>query len=218
MSYHNGQSLWFPVLSSHWIPFLIGISNWRCRLFILSSIKARTDALVLTLRDLVKAYGKEGNSEERIAAMESVIGDKAAKILQDCEEHLAHVGNNTQQFLWPFYKSHRAQLFRLLSVMELRSSSQDCSLEEAIRFLKQHEGSGGDWLITATMQNPGTPEEQRTPLVDLSWASDTWWKFMTGQSKREYLSRQSPAAALRDRRLFAAALGSQIGRSLCGGQ
>jgi TnpA family transposase len=146
--------------------------------------QARTDALVLTLRDLVKAYGKEGNSEERIAAMESVIGDKAAKILQDCEEHLAHVGNNTQQFLWPFYKSHRAQLFRLLSVMELRSSSQDCSLEEAIRFLKQHEGSRGDWLITATMQNPGTPEEQRTPLVDLSWASDTWWKFMTGQSKR----------------------------------
>src|SRR5260370_23599563 len=69
--------------------------------------QARTDALVLTLRDLVKAYGKEGTSEERIVAMESVIGDKAAKILQDCEEHLAHVGNNSQQFLWPFYKNHR---------------------------------------------------------------------------------------------------------------
>jgi len=146
--------------------------------------QARTDALVLTLRDLVKVYGKEGNSEERLAAMESVIGDKATKILQDCEEHLAHVGNNTQQFLWPFYKSHRAQLFRLLSVMELRSSSQDRSLEEAICFLKQHEGSRGDWLTTATVQQPGTPEEQRIPLVDLSWASDTWWKFMTGQSKR----------------------------------
>ncbi len=101
--------------------------------------------------------------------MESVIGDKSAKILQDCEEHLAHVGNNSQQFLWPFYKSHRAQLFRLLSVMELRSSSQ----EEAIRFLKQHETSKVDWLITAMVQNPGTPEEQRIPLVDLSWASDT---------------------------------------------
>jgi hypothetical protein len=68
--------------------------------------------------------------------------------------------------------------------MEVRSSSQDRSLEEAIRFLKQHEGSRGDWLITATVQNPGTPEEQRIPLVDLSWASDAWWKFMTGQSKR----------------------------------
>ena len=68
--------------------------------------------------------------------------------------------------------------------MELRASHQDRSLEQAIRFLKQHETSKGDWLITATVQNPGTPEEQRIPLVDLSWASDTWWKFMTGQSKR----------------------------------
>ena len=70
---------------------------------------------MLTLRDLVTAYGKEGTSEERLAAMESVIGDRAAKILQDCEEHLAHMGNNYQPFLWPFYKGHRAQLFRLLS-------------------------------------------------------------------------------------------------------
>jgi Domain of unknown function (DUF4158) len=147
--------------------------------------QARTDALVLTLRDLVTAYGKEGTSEERLAAMESIIGGRAAKILQDCEEHLAHVGNNYQPFLWPFYKNHRAQLFRLLSVMEFRSSSQDRSLEEAIVFLKDHEGSRGDWLITATVQNPGTPEEQRLSLVDLSWASDTWWKFMTGRSKRE---------------------------------
>src|SRR6266516_3763391 len=147
--------------------------------------EARADALVLTLRDLVTAYGKEGTSEERLAAMESVIGDRAAKILQDCEEHLAHVGNNYQPFLWSYYKGHRAQLFRLLSAMEFRSSSQDRSLEEAIVFLKAHEGCRGDWVITATVQNPGTPEEQRLPLVDLSWASDTWWKFMTGQSKRE---------------------------------
>jgi len=166
--------------------------------------QARTDALVLTLHDLVKAYGKEGNSEERLAAMESVIGDKAANILQDCEEHLAHVGNNTQQFLWPFYKSHRAQLFRLLSVMEFRSSSQDRSLEEAICFLKQHEGSRGDWLITATVQLSGTPEELRLPLIDLSWASDTWWKFMTGQSKRS----TSPDKVLR--RHFEIAVFSQL--------
>ena len=48
----------------------------------------------------------------------------------------------------------------------------DKSMEEAIRFLKQHQNSKGDWLITATVQNPDTPEEQRIPLVDLCWASD----------------------------------------------
>jgi hypothetical protein len=69
------------------------------------------------LRDLVVAYRKEGTTDERLAAMDSVIGGKESEVLQSCEEHLAHMGNNYQQFLWPFYKNHRAQLFRLLSVM-----------------------------------------------------------------------------------------------------
>jgi len=146
--------------------------------------QARTDALVVTLRDLVVAYGKEGTTDVRMAAMDSVIDGKVAEVLQSCEEHLAHVGNNYQQFLWPFYKSHRAQLFRLLTVMTLRSSSQDASMEEAIHFLKQHEKSKGEWLITATVQNEGTPEEVHTPLLDLSWVPDAWWRLMTGQNKR----------------------------------
>jgi Domain of unknown function (DUF4158) len=56
--------------------------------------QARTDALVGTLRDLVVAYGKEGTTDERMAAMDSVIGDNAPLVLQSCEEHLAHMGNN----------------------------------------------------------------------------------------------------------------------------
>ncbi len=166
--------------------------------------QSRTDALVLTLRDLVVAYGKEGTTDERLAAMDSVIGGKESEVLQSCEEHLAHMGNNYQQFLWPFYKNHRAQLFRLLSVMQLLSSSQDKSMEEVVRFLKAHESSKGDWLITATVQNPDTPEEQRLPLVDLSWASDAWWKFMTGHSKR------SPCPDKVLRRHFEIAVFSQI--------
>lgn len=121
--------------------------------------QARTDSLVGTLRDLVVAYRKEGTTDERMAAMDTVIGDKASEVLQSCEEHLAHVGNNNQQFLWPFYRQHRAQLFRLLDVLHLRSSSQDRSLEETVHFLKRHAQSKGEWLITATTLSPGTPEE-----------------------------------------------------------
>jgi len=177
--------------------------------------QSRTDALVLTLRDLVVAYGKEGTTDERLAAMASVIGGKESEVLQSCEEHLAHMGNNYQQFLWPFYKNHRGQLFRLLSVMQLLSSSQDKSMEEAIRFLKAHESSKGDWLVTATVQNPGTPEEQRLPLVDLTFASDAWWKFMTGQSKRSSCPDKVLRRHARDRGILSNALGPQIRRPLC---
>lgn len=115
-----------------------------------------------------------GTTDERMAAVDAVLGDKALQMLQSCEEHLAHMSNNYQQFLWPFYAPHRAQHFRLLSVMDLRSSSRDHSLEETLAFLKRHESSKGEWLVTAILQHPGTPEEQVVPLVDLSWATDTW--------------------------------------------
>ena len=52
--------------------------------------QAQTDALVGTLRDLVVAYRKEGTTDERMAAMDTVLGEKASEVLQSCEEHLAH--------------------------------------------------------------------------------------------------------------------------------
>ena len=51
--------------------------------------QSRTDALVMTLRDLVVAYRKEGSTEERFAAIEGVIGEQSEEVLKQCEEHLA---------------------------------------------------------------------------------------------------------------------------------
>lgn len=146
--------------------------------------QARTDALVTTLRDLVVAYRKEGSTEERFAAIEGVLGEQSEEVLKQCEEHLAYVGNAYQQFLWTFYKSHRATLFRLLSVVTFRATTQDTSMEATLRFLRQHEASRGDWLITAIVEEEGTPEEQRVELLDLSWVPDVWWKLLTGSTRR----------------------------------
>ncbi len=146
--------------------------------------QARTDALVTTLRDLVVAYRKEGTTEERFTAIEGVLGEQSEEVLKQCEEHLAYAGNTYQQFLWSSYKSHRATLFRLLSVVTFRATTQDTSMEAALRFLRQHEASRGDWLTTALVEQEGTPEEQRIELLDLSWVPDPWWKLLTGSAKR----------------------------------
>ncbi len=66
--------------------------------------QARTDALVLTLRDLVTAYGKEGTSEERLAAMESVIGDRAAKICRTVKNIWRMWATITSRFSGPSTK------------------------------------------------------------------------------------------------------------------
>ncbi len=146
--------------------------------------QSRTDALVMTLRDLVVAYRKEGSTEERFAAIEGVIGEQSEEVLKQCEEHLAYAGNTYQQFLWSYYKSHRATLFRLLSVVTFRATTQDTSMEAALGFLRAAEASRGEWLVTAEVLHEGTPEEQRVELLDLSWVPDVWWKLISGTSRR----------------------------------
>ena len=73
----------------------------------------RADELVQTLHDLVIAYRTEGSAQDKISAMEVLLADQADVILQRCEDHIAHAGDNYFVFLWRFYKSHRATLFRL---------------------------------------------------------------------------------------------------------
>jgi hypothetical protein len=146
--------------------------------------QARTDALVTTLRDLVVAYRKEGSTEERFTAIEGVLGEQSEEVLKQCEEHLAYASNTYQQFLWSYYKSHRATLFRLLSVVTFRATTQDTSMEAALRFLRAAEASRGDWLVTAVVEHEGTPQAQRIELLDLSWVPDPWWKLLTGKASR----------------------------------
>ena len=44
-------------------------------------------------------------------------------------------------FLWRFYRSHRAILFQILKQVQLRSTTQDKSIEASIQFLIDHQGS-----------------------------------------------------------------------------
>src|SRR5260370_31673677 len=128
--------------------------------------QARTDALVTTLRDLVVAYRKEGSTEERFTAIEGVLGEQSEEVLKQCEEHLAYAGNTYQQFLWSYYKSHRAMLFRLLSVVTFRATTQDTSMEAALRFLRAAEASRGEWLIPAIDEHEGARDALCSVLLD----------------------------------------------------
>jgi len=143
----------------------------------------RTDELVTTLRDMVVAYRAEGTTDERFAAIEDVIGGRSDVVLEQCEAHVAYAGNNSLPFLWRFYKSHRPTLFRLLHVLTLRSTSQDRTMEDAIRYLLVHERSHRDRLDTYV---PADREQGREAFaLDLSWVSDAWWCLLTGDRTRD---------------------------------
>lgn len=123
----------------------------------------RADELVQTLHDLVIAYRTEGSAQDKISAMEVLLTDQTDVILQRCEDHIAHAGDNYFVFLWRFYKSHRATLFRLLKHITVHSTTQDATFVAALKFLLEHENKHAEWLTTP-----------KNPCLDFSWMSEAW--------------------------------------------
>jgi len=103
--------------------------------------------LVRMLRDLVTAYRTEGTAEAKVEAMEALLLNGGETVLQSCEDHLAYAGDNYLPFLWRFFKSHRAVLFRLLRVLPVRATTQDTAFEGVIGFLLERESRIGEWLM-----------------------------------------------------------------------
>jgi len=136
----------------------------------------RTDSLVQTLREVVTAYQAEGDAAQRLAAIDSVLSGKSAEVLELCEAHEEHAGNNYYPFLWRFYASHRSTLFRIWRAVGLRSTSHDAAIEKALQFALSHEHHRAEWL--------NLDESGRDALGDLSWVADGWWRLVTGESNR----------------------------------
>ena len=81
---------------------------------------------------------------------------------------MAHAGDNYFPFLWRFFKSHRATLFRLLQSLEVKATTQDTAFVQALRFLRENEPKTGEWLPFPE------PDPKGAPRLDLSWMSEAW--------------------------------------------
>jgi TnpA family transposase len=145
--------------------------------------QAETDTLVLTLRDILVAHLSEGDEEYRLDAIKQAIGDSPQQTLQQCEAHLAYVGNNHFSFLQPYYRVYRATLFRLLSVLSPQSSTQNQSFAKVISFIQAHQMERGEWITLSTVTNSDT--SQASEKLDLDWIPNKWWLLITGQKSRD---------------------------------
>jgi hypothetical protein len=145
----------------------------------------RTDGLVTTLHELLLVHQEEGTISDRFSAMDALIAPRSEELLEASEAHLAHAGSNFFPFMWRAYKSHRATLFGFLDAVQLRSTSQDTTLEEALRFLQSHSGRTGEWLRTTRTERARPRHSYEIPLLDLSWVPDGWWRLVTDESRRD---------------------------------
>ena len=76
---------------------------------------------------------------------------------------LALRDDNYLPFMGRYFKPQRSALFRLLHLLDVRTTSQDRSITEAIAFIVKHEEDGSPAL-------PAT--------LDLAWASELWRRFI----------------------------------------
>ena len=142
--------------------------------------QSRTDTLLKTFQDMLQAYSLEGTAQEKMSAMDKIIGSQSDQLLAQCREHEAYANNNYLPFLWSYFSSHRATFFRLWRCLPLKATSQDTSLQQALNLLLEHERSKGTCLDLASLDK----------RLDLTWLSDPWWRLVTGYTRRDLYPQQ----------------------------
>jgi hypothetical protein len=137
----------------------------------------RTDSLIHTLHHVVLAWSKDGSTEERLQAIGDALRPDSRALLEQCEAHQAQAGNNYYPYLWRFYQSHRSTLLHIWRVLGFRSTTHDKPLEKALSLVLANEASRAEWVALPEMWN------------DLDWVPDTWWRLVTGMTKRELVTQ-----------------------------
>ncbi len=127
--------------------------------------RAMTEALLGVLGEVLDAHDATSNETILGRQVQSVIQTHGGsqKIRASWEEVTAYNNDNYLPLLWQFYAHYRASLFKLIQGLELRSTTQDQSVIEAVRFLLENEHRRGKWLPTT---------------VDLSFVSEAWRKLI----------------------------------------
>lgn len=90
------------------------------------------------------------------------------KLRDDCAAISAHRGSNYLPLMERFYRPHRSLLFSLISLLDIRSTTQDTALIDAFNFVFEHRTKTREWI-------PGK--------LDLSFASKQWQRLIEGPDK-----------------------------------
>ncbi|MCC6201153.1 MAG: Tn3 family transposase [Moraxellaceae bacterium] len=131
----------------------------------------QVDKLVGQFREVLNALQDANAPTERLARVEQVVGDPEPWIAQ-CDEHIAFAGNNYYPFLLQPYRVKRALLFQCLEVLSLKSSSQDDSLLQVLRWLRPYRNSHREYIPLA-----GSDE------LPLHWLPEKWRRLVLGKGK-----------------------------------
>ena len=133
--------------------------------------REKTEAIVATMSDVIQVLDRHPGDTDAGREIRRLVSTRGGvQTLQaDCDAIAAHSGDNHLPLLWPFYKSHRATILRMVRMLDLASATEDRSLIEAIELILAQERARGDWL-----DDP----------VDLAFTTQLWRKTITHHTEQ----------------------------------
>lgn len=136
--------------------------------------KSETDRLIEILYSVLLASAQTGTSDERLNAIEKSFPDNKEETIAQCEQYLAHAGDNYLPFMLKLYQNKRYVLFQLLEQIKLQSASQDKSIEQAASFIIKHR-QNKQKMISIIAKD----------FDQLNWLSDKWFNFVTDNKRQD---------------------------------
>jgi Domain of unknown function (DUF4158)/Tn3 transposase DDE domain len=138
--------------------------------------RATTEHLVEVLADVVQVSADAKDETEGGTQVRAVLDREGgtAKLLEQCEQVSAHHGDRYQPFVKKFYGSHRKALFRVIKTLDMRSTTSDQALIDAMQFIIAHEHSPKQYLEATFELSFANKKWQRTVLVRRK--GKTWFR------------------------------------------
>ena len=94
-----------------------------------------------TLNQVVDSAAKETKDSILGKRVRNILDEYggAATISKRYKIVSAYHGNNHLPLLWNKHKAHRAAIYRLLNLLEIKSTTEDTALLTAFEFIKTHQ-------------------------------------------------------------------------------
>ena len=132
--------------------------------------RAITEHLIEVFADVVQASTDAQDPTDRGTHIREVLDREGGEmsLLEQCEQVSAHHGDRYQPFLKKFYGSHRKALFRVIKTLDLRSTTSDQTLVDAMNFI---------------MANEHNPKQYLEATLDLSFTNKKWQRTILVRRK-----------------------------------
>lgn len=136
------------------------------------------DRLIETFKDVLTAYEQDTSQQQRLSSIEDIIGENSGTLIDRCNEHIAYSGNNYFPFMLAPYRQKRALLFNCLTILELKSTSNDTSSNALLTLFRSLQPSRAEYIkIAAASDTMGE-------TFDPGWMPEKWRKLVLIKSEQ----------------------------------